>query len=130
VALCNAVECSQHSIAAGLNHVEKAMPAMPAPLNSGPSFTTLAFERSCHSGRLHTMIRSHHRGAGKRTFGPAMIPEKPSPCASELPSLPKEALQQRVPLRSAARYALASSSEPLPRTAAMSAPTWRFAERN
>jgi hypothetical protein len=65
-------------------------------LTPGPSVTTLAFERSCHSGLLHTMIRSHHRGAGKRTIGPAMIPESPSPCASELPSLPKEALSGRV----------------------------------
>jgi hypothetical protein len=61
-------------------------------LTPGPSVVALAFEHSCHSGLLHTMIRSHHRGAGKRTIGPAMMPKPPSPCASERPLLPKEAL--------------------------------------
>jgi hypothetical protein len=51
------VECSQHSI----NKMPDPCPPKNdfCPSQIGPSSITLAFERPCHNGLLHCMIRSH-----------------------------------------------------------------------
>jgi hypothetical protein len=113
-ALCYTMECSRHSIIRCWTHVEKAMPAPPI---IGPSLTTLAFERACHSGRLHTMIRSHRRGAEKRTTGPAIISDLPSPRRKRARITTKTGPARMLFHLLMVRLMLESASVPLPRTA-------------